>query len=218
MKRLRATTMVSIGLILMTFGLASAQVKAGNSKVSLELSGQLNRALLIANDGDDTTFYNVDNDSSSSRFRIVGKYEVNEQFLVGTRFEAQFESNSTAEINQNNLIAGDPFSVRKAEIWFDTPYGTLWLRQGSMASDGSSEVDLAGNTFLVAYSGPADIAAGILFFDDALNALTATPVANVFLNLDGLGRNDRVGYDTPVFGPGLRLSASFANEDIYRQS
>lgn len=48
-----------------------------------------------------------------------------------------------------------------------------------------------------------------------LNALTTTSVGAAFVNLDGLGRNDRVRYDTPVLGPGLRLSASLVTEDIY---
>ncbi len=217
MRRMYIATIVSIGLIMMATGLASAKVEAGNSMVSLELSGQLNRALLIASDGDDTTFYNVDNDSSSSRFRIVGKYKGNNGFTVGTRFEAQFESNSTASVDQDNRITdgGDFFGLRRAEIWFDTPVGVFSLGQGSMASDGSAEADLAGSSSLVAYSGVADIAAGILFFDDTLNTLTTSTVGDAYLNLDGLGRNDRVRYDSPIFGPGLRLSASFATEDIY---
>jgi hypothetical protein len=209
--------MVSIGLVTMAARLVSAQVQPGNGNVSLELSGQLNRALLIASDGDTTKLYNVDNDSSSSRFRIVGMYKSHQSFTVGAHFEAQFESNSTASVNQNNRITdgGDFFGLRTAEIWFDTPFGVLSLGQGAMASDGSAEADLAGSSSLVAYSSVADIAAGILFFDDALNGLTAITVGDTFLNLDGLGRNDRVRYDTPIFGPGLRLSASFTTEDIY---
>ncbi len=214
MRRLDMALMVGMGLILMTVGVTWAEVKAGKDKVSLELSGQVNRALLIANDGEDTEFYNVDNDSSSTRFRIIGKYKSEYDFTVGAKLDIQLESNSTLDVNQNNkTVGGDPIGLRIAEVWFDTPYGTLFLGQGSTASDGAAEADLSG-TFLVAYSGPADIAGGILFFDDTLNVLTDTSVGDVFYNLDG-ARDDRIAYHTPVFGPGLRLSAALVTDDKY---
>lgn len=214
MRRVSMATTASIGLVLMMFGFAWAQVQPGNSKVSLRLSGHVNRALLIANDGDDTHFFNVDNDSSSSRFRLVGLYEGGNGFNVGAKLSVQLESNSTVDINQDNKIAGgDPIGLRNAEIWFKTPFGTFWFGQGSTASDGAAEADLAG-TFNVVYSGPADIASGVLFFDDTLNALTDISIGAVYYNLDG-GRDDRIRYDTPLFGPGLKLSAALVTDDKY---
>ncbi len=213
MRQLSIASIVVIGFVLMAFGLASAQVNPGQKNVSLELSGQVNRGLLIANDGDQTDFFNVDNDASSTRFRLVGTYKGNNGFSVGSRIEVQAESNSTTDVNQNNKRDGDGdfFGLRKAEIWLDTPYGRLWVGQGSTASDGTSEVDLSG-TFLVAYSGVADSASGILFYDNMANALTGTPVGNVFLNLDGLGRDDRIGYDSPTIA-GFNLSGSWVTDD-----
>lgn len=213
MRRLSMVSIVVIGLALMAFGLASAQVAPGNQNVSLALSGQVNRGLLITNDGDDTDFFNVDNDASSTRFRLVGTYKGNKGFSMGSRLEVQLESNSTADVNQNNKRDddGDFFSLRKAEFWVDTPYGRLWVGQGSTASDLTSEVDLSG-TFLVAYSGVADSAGGILFFDDAINALSGVAVGDVFANFDGLGRDDRIGYDSPTIA-GFKLSGSWVTDD-----
>ncbi len=213
MRRLSMVSIVVIGLVLMALGFASAQVKPSQKNVSLELSGQLNRGLLITNDGDDTDFFNVDNDNTSTRFRLVGQYKGNNGFSVGSRLEVQVESNSTADVNQENKIDddGDFFGLRKAEIWLDSPMGRLSVGQGSTASDGTSEVDLS-NTWLVAYSGVADLAAGILFFDDRSNALTDTAVGSAFANFDGLGRNDRIGYDSPAFA-GFKLSGSWVTGD-----
>ena len=213
MRQLLLALIVVIGLVLMALGFAIAQVQPGNKNVSLELSGQVNRALLMAYDGDNTDFFNVDNDSSSTRFRLVGKYSGNHGFSLGGRIEVQVESNSTADVNQNNKRDDDDdfFGLRRAEVWFDTPYGRLWAGQGSTASDGAAEVDLSG-TDLVTYSSIVDIAGGILFRDNNLDGLTGTTVGDVFSNLDGLGRDDRVGYDTPTIG-GLKLSASWVTSD-----
>jgi hypothetical protein len=200
-----------MALVLLACGFASAQVIAGEKHVSLELSGQLNRGVLVTNDGDSTDVFNVDNDNSSSRFRLIGTYETN-SFSVGARIEVQVESNSTSDVNQNNKRDddGDFFGLRKAELWFDTPFGQLWVGQGSTASDGTAEVDLSG-TDVITYSAINELAGGILFYDDAANALTDTNVGDVFANFDGLSRDDRIGYDTPTFA-GFKLSGSWVTD------
>ena len=212
MRRLSIASVIVIALVLMAFGFASAQVIAGEKNVSLELSGQLNRGLLITNDGDSTDVFNVDNDNSSSRFRLVGIYK-NHNFSVGSRIEVQVESNSTSDVNQNNKRDDDSdfFGLRKAELWFDTPFGQLWVGQGSTASDGTAEMDLSG-TAVVTYSAINELAGGILFYDDTANALTDTDVGSVFANFDGLSRDDRIGYDTPTFA-GFKLSGSWVTDD-----
>jgi len=200
-----------IALVLLACRFASAQVIAGEKNVSLELSGQLNRGVLVTNDGDSTDVFNVDNDNSSSRFRLVGTYKTT-RFSVGTRIEVQVESNSTSDVNQNNKRDDDSdfFGLRKAEIWLNTPFGQLWVGQGSTASDGTAEVDLSG-TDVITYSAINELAGGILFYDDAANALTETNVGDVFANFDGLGRDDRIGYDTPTFA-GFKLSSSWVTD------
>ena len=212
MRRLCKVSSVIIGLVLTAVGFASAQVMPGEDQVLLELSGQLNRGVLITNDGNDTDVFNVDNDNSSSRFRLVAGYK-NYGITVGARIEVQVVSNSTSDVNQNNKRDDDSdfFGLRKAEIWFDTPYGRLWLGQGSTASDGTAEMDLSG-TDVITYSAINEFAGGILFYDDMANALTETTVGDVFANFDGLGRDDRIGYDTPTFA-GFTLSSSWVTDD-----
>ena len=41
-------------------------VSSGNKNISLEVSGQVNRAALMVDDGDRTKFFHVDNDNSST--------------------------------------------------------------------------------------------------------------------------------------------------------
>ncbi|MCZ6849821.1 MAG: hypothetical protein O7F75_13370, partial [Alphaproteobacteria bacterium] len=78
------------------------------SKASLTMSGQVNRAFLIANDGNDSEVFHVDNDASSTRIRWVGKGKVTENFDAGMLIEVQLESNSTADITIAGHEAATP--------------------------------------------------------------------------------------------------------------
>jgi hypothetical protein len=192
----------------------SNPVAAGTNNVSLSLSGQVNRALLYIHDGEQSDIFNVDSEVSSTRFRIIGDYQSHPEFSIGAIIEVEFESNSSAEISQDNKTNVGPnhFTERKLEIYFDSQtYGRLWLGQGSTASDGTSEVDLSG-TGIIAYSSPCDWAGGIQFRTSDTAMLTGITLCNVFDNLDGLSRGDRIRYDTPALA-GFKLSTSWVTDD-----
>ncbi len=192
---------------------ADHKVSSGNDKIRVSVSGHINRALMVADDGQESDFYHVDNDASSTRIRFLGEGDVSPNFTIGTAFEAQFESNSTADVNQNMKSTTAEFLDRRLEFYFDhTGWGRLWVGQGWTASEDTSEYDLSG-TALAGYSSTADIAAGILFRDSG-GSLTAVSVGDVFVNLDGLGRADRIRYDTPELG-GLQVSASAVEDDAW---
>lgn len=188
---------------------ADDSVLSGASNVHLSLSGQVNRGVLFVDDGDQTEILHVDNDNSSTRFRMIGSADYNEDISIGSVIEVQFESNSTANINIDGTTTGgnNSFTERKLELYFDHKrFGRLWLGQGDTASNGSSEVDLSG-TGVIGYSGVTDMAGGIEFQD----AGVAGPnIGSVLSNFDGLSRDDRIRYDTPKFG-GFQLSVSQAD-------
>lgn len=196
----------------------AAEVSSGNDSMSLTLSGQVNRGLLYADDGTNSGITHVDNDNSSTRFRLIGKGTFNEDITVGTQIEVQMESNSTANINIDGSTTGGndgaSFTERKLEVFIDSKsYGRLWIGQGDTASNGTSEVDLSG-TGVIAYSGIADMAGGIDFggFDIAAGTpnFADANIGTVYSNFDGLSRDDRIRYDTPTFA-GFKLSASNAD-------
>lgn len=193
---------------------ASRSVTSGNDSIRLSLSGHVNRALLYADDGQDGDLYHVDNDASSTRVRFIGEGDVGDELTVGTAIELQLESNSTANVNQENeSVSGDTISERRLEVYFDHQrYGKLWLGQGWTASEDSSEMDLSG-TALAGYSSTADIAGGIRF-RDSNGILLESTVGDTFINLDGLGRRDRLRYDTPSFA-GLTWSVGTVENDAW---
>ncbi|NIA67031.1 porin [Pelagibius litoralis] len=172
-------------------------IESGNDKVKLSISGQVNRGVLFADNGDDSEVFHVDNDNSSTRLRFIGEGELDSDITVGTQIEVQFESNSTAAISfdQDSPAGPNNFTERKLEIFADSKtLGRLWIGQGDTASNGTSEIDLSG-TAVVAYSGIGDLAGG-LEFSDGSGALGPS-ISDVFSNFDGLSRDDRARYDTP---------------------
>jgi len=183
-------------------------VQSGNDKVNVKLYGQLNRAVLVVDDGDSTKAYQVDNDNSSTRFGLLGSVMPDEGWGIGTKFEVEFESNSSSAVNQDeqNGVGGNNFHERWAEIFVQSPYGKLSLGQGDTASNSTSEVDLSGTT-VAGYSDFNAVAGGMFFYDDETKDLSVTKPKDVFSNFDGLSRDDRIRYDTPEWS-GLSLSTS----------
>ena len=55
-------------------------VRSGTKKVRVTVNGQINTAARYASDGENSGIQFVDNDSSSSRFRILGEAKLNDRF------------------------------------------------------------------------------------------------------------------------------------------
>lgn len=195
---------------------------SGNSGIKLTFSGQVNRGVLLSDDGVDTETFFVDNDNSSTRFRIIAEGDINAGLRAGLNIEIEAETNSTAVVSQDNRNpdSSDFLNERKLEFYLEgDSFGRISVGQGDTASNSSAEVDLSG-TAVVGYSGIADLGGGLQFRDEDEN-LSGVRVGQTFTNLDGLSRQDRVRYDTPSLN-GLVLSASagvaggdFDGEEIY---
>lgn len=197
-------------------------VKSGKDKVSLSVSGQVNRMLLYASDGRDSRLFHADNDQSSTRVRFKGKATLDDEWSAGATFEAELESNSSGSVAIKDAgVGGDSnkasLNERKLELFFKSKrLGKLSLGQGSTASDGSTEEDLSG-TDVITSAGFGGTGGSLEFVrSDLATREAADPekkpelytVGNLFGNRDGLSRRDRVRYDTPSFG-GVKFSTSF---------
>lgn len=188
---------------------------SGNDKVKLKIYGQVNRAVLLTDDGGRNDAFFVDNDGSSTRLRLDGRAELNEDLEAGTNFEVEFESNSTTDVNQRDErgVGDNSFKERKIEVFFDSAqFGKISVGQGDTASNGTTEVDLSG-TGIVTKAEADTFAGGILFRDQDGN-LTDITIDDAIDNLDGLSRDDRLRYDTPGIA-GIMLSSSAVADDRY---
>lgn len=185
-------------------------VLSRDDKVKLSIEGQVNRGLLYYNDGNKSAVRHVDNGASSTRLAFKGSAQATDDLVLGATIEVQFESNSTGTVNQvdNTAVGTDSFTQRKLEVYASSErFGTVMMGQGDTATDGMSESDLSG-TELVGYSAVADAGGGLSFATATTGAIAGNPtVGGVFDNLNGLGRDDRLLYETPNFR-GLTLSTS----------
>lgn len=191
-------------------------VSSSQPQVKVSVSGQVNRAINFANDGEETKAYFVDNEVSNSRFRVLGLANYNEDIRFGGLLEVAFSPNNSFDVSQIDEDSGDLIDVRRAETGVDSRrLGRVWLGKGSAATDNVAEYDLSG-VDVIMYAGVADIVGG-LFFRDEDGELTDVTVADAFFDFDG-ERLDRVRYDTPVLGPGLQLSVSAGEDQRYDAS
>lgn len=192
----------------------SAEIKLSGTKPNTEIRiwGQVNRALLYADNGYYTEWFHVDNDSMPSRLGIAADYKPPEwkDWTFGGQIELGFKSDNSYDVA---FESPDPeFTVdgRKIEAWAKNPrFGSLSVGQGDMASNGTAEEDLSG-TYVISYSQVRFAAAGLIFGHET----NAPAIKNVFNNFDGLHRDDRIRYDTPAWR-GFTLAASAAGHDYY---
>ncbi len=187
-------------------------IETVKNKADVRFWGQVNRAALFADNGRESEWFHVDNDSSPSRFGMAGDYKPDgwDGWALGGQLELGFKSDNSGEV-----VFGGPdpeFDVdgRKIEAYAkNKKFGALSAGQGDMASNGSAEEDLSG-TYVISYS-QVRFAAASLVFGPATNG---PAIKKVFNNFDGLHRDDRVRYDTPIWH-GFTASASAAGEAFY---
>jgi hypothetical protein len=178
---------------------------------TVTLTGQINQAVNLVDDGDDADFYFVDNDVSGTRFAIEATAPVGETTLGGL-LEIGVSPNNSYSVSQESETADDAFTVRRADISARHPrYGRLALGRGSMALDDVAEYDLSLVAGSIMYAGVADPVGGMLFTD--ADGLTETAVGDAFFDFDG-DRRSRIRYDTPVVR-GLQASAAIGSENTW---
>jgi len=186
--------------LLVSFGLpAYAELKYENSSGgSVTLYGQFNPGYLSFDDGVETYNNLVDNGHSNSRVGLIltqpysfGEFGFN--FETGLGFPTSFAFSQTFEPE----FQWNRTSLRKIDFSLKTDaYGTFYVGQGSMATDGVASVDLSGTT-LVNYNSIGDTA-GNSEFRTSAGASSGIKIGNVMPSLDG-GRRGRVRYDFPSF-------------------
>lgn len=179
---------------------AQREVTSGQERVKLAVSGQVNRAVNIVDDGKNTAAYYVDNDASNSRVRFVGTAKMTDDLTLGSKIEVAFAPNESSVVSQNNETPEDFFNERWAEASLASKsYGKISLGKGDTASNNTAEVDLS-RTDVVQYASIEGIAGGMLFRESSGNHnITTINVSSAFSDRDGLSRQSRIRYDTPSF-------------------
>lgn len=206
--------------------LRQERARSGNREVDLKVYGQASRAVMGADDGIDSDTFHVDNDHSSTRVGWEGKARINDYWTAGAKIEVEFESNSSAAVGLANAtnqpqsggerVGNNSFRERKMEFWLDymindNSRARVTLGQGDTASNGTSEKDESG-TKVILSSAPQKYGGAFQFRQPMVgNTFSGVSIANVFNNLDGFSRDDRIRFDL-AHGPFMISYSNVANE------
>jgi hypothetical protein len=219
-------TVLSAALLLGASAASALELKSGNDKVKVNLYGEVNRAVMYADDGHQDKFFHIDNTNSETKIGLAGAVAAADDLTVGSTIQLKWQSNPSEQVSMTEETIAGAFAEDIIELFFDFKNaGKLSVGQGSMASDGASEVDLSG-TDIVGKSGVAKIGGGLEFYDAASGGYGKNDgevVSGVFsrrccwdafnrITSDGLGKINRVRYDTPTFA-GFSIAAAAGAED-----
>jgi predicted porin len=197
--------------------LEATTARKGNRVVSLQVYGQVNKALLIWDDGVDSDAYIVDNDASSSRFGFVGKGQIKPGWTAGFKIEAEVDSAASNTVGQDDLTAnGDDgqrktdLNVRRVESWIEAEkFGRVSIGLISGAVDDIALIDLAGTS-----SNNQDNFWNNGFeIRDADGGSTEITWNDIAPQLDR-GREDAIRYDSPSIY-GFIVSAAWGEDDYW---
>ncbi|RYH10308.1 porin [Tropicimonas sp. IMCC6043] len=183
---------------------------ANDTGGSVTFHGQLSPAYLSFDDGVKTYDNLVDNAHSNSR---VG-FNLDQVFNNGSRLRFKFEAALGAPQSSNfsqdvePIWEWDKTDIRKAEMIYSGNFGTIYIGQGSMATDGVGKHDLSGTT--MASSVTTNDTAGSYFWRLSDGTLSDIALKNVYSNFDG-SRKGRIRYDTPDWN-GLVFAASYGTD------
>ncbi len=226
----RAITVLTAAMLLAASAASALEIQSGSDKVQLQLYGEVNRGVMYADDGNQDKFFHVDNTNSETRIGLAGEVAATPCLTVGSNIELKWQSNPAAAVSmEEESIAGE-FEEELVEMYFEGKnFGKISVGFGGMASDGSSEVDLSG-TDLIGNAGVADVGGGLFFYNASSSSYhtedeeEGTTVRDVFkrhccdlfnrITADGLGKRNRLRYDTPEFA-GFSIAVAAGEQDSY---
>jgi predicted porin len=192
--------------------LEATTARKGNRVVSLQVYGQVNKALLYFDNGDESDVFVVDNDGSSSRFGFKGSAKIQPGLTAGYTMEIDLFGDSNSDEVQddedegvgNGTTANPELRIRVNEVYIESEkVGRVTLGQGSSASDGTSEVVLANSLSNASFN-----------IGKNLDVIGGNELEDFADSLDGVSRVDRIRYDSPSIY-GFILSASWGEDDYY---
>jgi Gram-negative porin len=198
--------------------LEATTARKGNRKVSLTISGQVNRTIMYWNDGGrSNTYFGLDNTNSSTRFGLAGNATINSEWKAGFSIVLdqadKARSVSVTQVNEdggardNANVNADPIvRLRDANWWIESSrLGRLTM--GRLTTSGpTGTVDLGG-VGVVATAGEGCIGTSMRF-RDSTGSLTAASIGTFSMGCaHPTFRAEGIKYTSPTFA-GFTFNAS----------
>jgi predicted porin len=200
--------------------LEATTARKGNRKVSLEVSGQVNEALMYFDDGTESNAYIVTNDNSRSRFRFKGKAKINSDLEAGYLLEIGVRGANSKRVNQDddNAVADSGFDLRHS-TWFlkSKTFGQVNVGLTGTASEEITEANLSQTGAFAKYSDVEDSGLGMRLRRNG-SPISALSWRRLLKDTgDQAGEGDReniVRYETPEF-KGFTAVAAWGEDDFW---
>jgi hypothetical protein len=216
--------------------LEATTARKGNRVVSLQISGSVNQALLVWDDGIDSDAYVV-TPTGSSVFRFRGEGKISEEMKAGYYMEIAVYGEGAFLVNQVNDEAFDPanpasaafsdsVSLQHNALYLDhAKVGRLWIGQTSGATDNITVINPANSVgirnmgtqlymgnFVVRREGSAAVTGGVTEsagyrFRDLFGGDSSQSIGEGH-------RYDLVKYESPSIA-GFTVSASWGEDDYW---
>jgi len=220
--------------------LEATTARKGNRKMSLTITGQVDRVVTWYDDGkNSTTYYGLDNTNSSSRFIFNGSAKVTPKVSMGFEIMIEIEAGGTSsKVNQldedGKLVSFIPnpgapvgipsFNAHNTDAYFgDARRVAWWIEHADLgrmtvgrweAAGVLGTIDLTGHLFLPA-SASFILLNGGFFIRGAGGQFYTTTWANIGDPAsNNPGRTELVRYDSPSWY-GFIYSASVAEAGDY---
>ena len=208
--------------------LEATTARKGNRKVSLEIGGQVNEALMFWDDGEESNVYQVTNDNARTRFRFKGKAKIDKDWEAGYAMEIGIRTARSNRVNQNDDDLGEGLDIRDT-YWFlkSKTYGGVSIGQQATATDQITETNFTQTKDFAKLSDMEDSGLSMLLRNSDTGALASGTGAGTgalaFRNLlggdgdqpgDGDRRSEVVKYETPEFA-GFTGQAAWGEDDVW---
>jgi|CXWK01.1.fsa_nt_gi predicted porin len=202
--------------------LEATVARKGNRKLSLEIYGQVNEAVLIWDDGGERNAYLVTNDNARGRFGFRGSAKLGGEWEAGYRLEVGVRTISSKRFTQDDSIASadSGFDLRDS-YWFvkNKSLGSVFVGRSTTATNAITESNLSQTAQFSKYSDVEDSGLGLRLRSAAtggLSALTWRRLLGDGGDQPGEGERavENVRYETPAWS-GFVASASWGMDDVW---
>ncbi|MFM9850687.1 MAG: porin [Hyphomicrobiaceae bacterium] len=191
--------------------LEAASLRAGDRKLTMHIYGQVNQAIMFWDDGFKSGMRVIDNDTSSSRFGIMGRTTSRSAPTVGYRIEFEIDPLSRHSGSGATSISDSPAHLRHAYVYVeDDRAGRLSLGHQSPATDDITIINLGSQMNDAALHYNTNSAIPLAIGGGLVTDLRWGDIAH---NVDSL-RGNLVRYDTPMLA-GFVLSGAWGENDIW---
>ena len=202
--------------------LEATTARKGNRKVSLEVSGHVNEAILFWDDGVEQNAGVYTNDNARSRIRFKGEAKINDGWKAGYLMEWGIRSQNSKRFTQFDPGADanptdNGIDVRHNTWWLSSKtYGKLWMGLTGGASEGITETNLAATKDIMKYSDQEDTGLGLRTrVNGGMTSVQWRQLIRGGGDQPGEGRrHNLVRYDTPEIA-GFTATANWGEDDAW---